>query len=427
MGLVSDEAALRAQWRYWLDVEMAWLDRSATPLFNATGNHMTYDAMSARVFCEALAHLPGGGAPGQEGLSYALRWGELLMVFVHTLAAERGGKGHVEADWLRRTLEAHADARWRLVVGHHPVFPVNGYAGPHQRTICPEDAGPFWAALRNHGVTAYLCSHILAFDVQCHGGVLQITSAGAGRVHRMPEGVEYLHCVQMALDGMGLRLQVIDDEGWVRERLDWPPPEPGPMHPLGSDDPSPWADLATSQPIVLAFSGRAAPAGTAARQTLLCGADEDGSTPLWIGLTGPAQRLAVLLQPEAGRSPHLWLGPGVEAGAPFDLHLMLHPGMGPGGLLWRPAGQERWTSLDGASAWGLERLAWPERHRIGATPAGDLPFAGGSLAVGWSRCHDGGEQLEAAHLPPPVRQSSHPPSRRPAGLADGAARGHLRR
>ena len=88
---------------------------------------------------------------------------------------------------------------------------------------------------------------------------------------------------------------------------------------------------------------------------------------------------------------------------------MLHPGMGPGGLLWRPAEVGSWTSLDGASAWGLERLAWPERHRIGETPAGDMPFAGSSLAVGWSRCHDGGGRhggraLTSAHPPmvPPV-------------------------
>jgi hypothetical protein len=34
MGLTTDEAALRAQWRYWLDQEMAWLDRAVTPLYN---------------------------------------------------------------------------------------------------------------------------------------------------------------------------------------------------------------------------------------------------------------------------------------------------------------------------------------------------------------------------------------------------------
>ncbi len=31
-GLTTSEAELKEQWRYWLEVEMAWLDRQATPL-----------------------------------------------------------------------------------------------------------------------------------------------------------------------------------------------------------------------------------------------------------------------------------------------------------------------------------------------------------------------------------------------------------
>ena len=69
---------------------------------------------------------------------------------------------------------------------------------------------------------AYLCSHILAFDVQAHRGVLQVCTAGAGTAHRMPEDIEYLHCVQAAIDAEGLRYQVIDVEGRVREELSWP-------------------------------------------------------------------------------------------------------------------------------------------------------------------------------------------------------------
>ncbi|MGY3440120.1 hypothetical protein [Bradyrhizobium sp. USDA 4473] len=65
---------------------------------------------------------------------------------------------------------------------------------------------------------------ILAFDVQVHRGVLQICTAGAGTAHRMPEGVEYLHCVQATLDQRGLRYQVLDTEGAVREQLAWPLP-----------------------------------------------------------------------------------------------------------------------------------------------------------------------------------------------------------
>ena len=46
IGLTADPEALRAQWRHWLDHEMAWLDRQATPLWHTTSNHTTYDEMS---------------------------------------------------------------------------------------------------------------------------------------------------------------------------------------------------------------------------------------------------------------------------------------------------------------------------------------------------------------------------------------------
>ena len=48
MGLTTSEDDLRGQWRYWLDHEMAWLDRAVTPLYNVPANHTTYDVMSER-------------------------------------------------------------------------------------------------------------------------------------------------------------------------------------------------------------------------------------------------------------------------------------------------------------------------------------------------------------------------------------------
>ncbi len=222
IGLTADEASLRAQWRHWFDVEMAWLDRTNIPMWHTTGNHTTYDEMSEAVFRDTLG-LPANGPAGQEGLAYWVRRGDLLMVFVHTLWTGLGGEGHVETEWLEATLKAHADARYKLVLGHHPVFPVNGYAGAYQREIGREYADRFWDILVASGVFAYCCSHILAFDVQAHRGVLQICTAGAGTAHRMPEGVEYLHGIQAALDEDGLRYQVLDTEGIARERLQWPP------------------------------------------------------------------------------------------------------------------------------------------------------------------------------------------------------------
>ena len=223
IGLIPDEAELRAQWAHFFETEMAWLSGKDIPLYHCTGNHTTYDPMSERVFADVTSHLPRNGPRQQQGLSYYVRDGDILFIFEHMLWSGLGGEGHLELEWLSQTLAENTDARWKFVVGHHPAFAVNGFAGTYQRTIGDEYVAGFWALLKQHSVLAYLCSHILAFDVQCHDGVLQITSAGAGTAHRMPEGIEYLHCAQMAVDQDGLRYQVLDEDGALREKLSWPP------------------------------------------------------------------------------------------------------------------------------------------------------------------------------------------------------------
>lgn len=392
-GLSADADALRAQWRHWLTQEMSWLDRAVTPLYHSTGNHTAYDPLSRRIFREMLDELPQNGPPGLEGLTYFVRRGDLLLAFVDTLDENRGGEGRVESVWLDQTLAAHADARYKLVIGHHPVFPVNGFSGSYQRELAPDDGAAFWATLRRHNVLAYLCSHILAFDVQVHQGVLQILSGGAGTAHRMPAGQEYLHCVQLALDEQGLRYQVLDEQGQRREYLEWPPALPPAadwtMLAMGAQ-PAPVggpasADPAQAQLLALRFSGRCTERG-GPPQTLMCAWDPGPDlAPLWIGLIGAEQRLAVSIGPQRGRSPHLWHGPPLAPGRPFDLQLLLHSGMGPGGILWRAGDSAPWSSLRAASPWGVERLTWPERWSIGQGRDGERPFLGQSLQASLHR------------------------------------------
>lgn len=403
IGLTADAQELRAQWQHWFEREMAWLDRTITPLYHTTANHTTYDPASEAVFREVMAHLPRNGPPGQEGLSYYIRRTpsgvfdtdhDLLMIFVNTLWSGLGGEGYVETEWLEEILIDHADARYKMVFGHHPVFPVNGFVGSHQREIAHEIGEHFWEILVRHGVLAYWCSHILAFDVQVHRGVLQILTAGAGTAHRMPEGVEYLHAVQAALDTNGLRYQVFDTEGVIREWLNWPLAE------LSNVE---WQTLVLgNQPA--AFQGAVVPtrAKTPIYYWQIKGESSDGAdgTPqtlfsawdtgsalasLWVGLQGQEQRLAILLAPQPGRSPHLWTGPSLPPNRPFTLQLALHTGMGPGGLLWRRDETQPWSSLHGASAWGVERLTWPATWSVGHAQRGtqDRPFRGQSLQIAW--------------------------------------------
>ncbi len=403
IGLTADADALRAQWRYWFEQEMAWLDREKIPLYHTTANHTTYDPASEAVFREVMSHLPRNGPPGQAGLSYYIRRSpagttdkrdDLLMVFVNTLPSDLGGEGYVETTWLEQVLTDHADARYKFVFGHHPVFPVNGFVGSHQREIAHEIGPTFWEILVRHGVLAYWCSHILAFDVQVYEGVLQILTAGAGTAHRMPEEIEYLHAVQAALDRDGLRYQVLDTTGKVREWLCWPLPEPQaaqwqslvngvqPARHQGFVIPTPDATPIDFWQI----SGQTSDGRDGTPQTLLSAWDEGAAlAPLWIGLHGCEQRLAILLAPQPGRSPHLWLGPPLPADQLFVLQLALHSGMGPGGLLWRWDETQPWSSLRGASAWGMERLPWAARWSVSHAQRGatDRPFRGTALTVAW--------------------------------------------
>jgi hypothetical protein len=386
IGLTPDADALRAQWRYWLDQEMAWLDRAATPIWHTTGNHTTYDAMSEVVFRQVL-RLPDNGPPGQTGLSYFIRRDDLLMVFVNTLWSGLGGEGHVETEWLRTTLRDHRDARHRLVLGHHPVFPVNGYSGTYQREIGHEYAGPFWDILAQENVLAYLCSHILAFDVQVHRGVLQICTAGAGTAHRMPEGVEYLHCVQAALDDQGLRFQVLDTDGVVRERLQWPLPDTDPSRwrelPSGEAEAPFSGCLKSGRVIELRLEGQTATTEAAPAQTIVSAFTPGMIAPVWLGLRGPRQTLTLIVGRDPGRSPSYWFGPDIPAGRGFDIQVAFYPDMGPGGVLFRHADDLRWSSFNSAASRGLERLSWPERWSIGHGQAGtgDRPFRGASLRL----------------------------------------------
>ena len=133
----------------------------------------------------------------------------------------------------------------------------------------------------------------------------------------------------------------------------------------------------------LRFTGCAAAAGDGSPQTLLSAFRPDLQMPLWIGLRGIDQRLTVIVGPEARRSPHYWYGPAVAAGSPFDIQLVIHAGMGPGGFLCRSKGETSWSSLDAASAWGAERLDWPDRWAIGHASRGsaDQPFRGSDLTA----------------------------------------------
>jgi len=405
-GLVPSREKLVGQWRYWLDKEMSWLDPSIS-FYHTTSNHNTYSEMSEQVFREIFPQIPQNGPPDQKGLSYFIRNDDLLMVLVNTSFSRLGGNTHVEYQWLDNVLTQNDDARYKLVIAHYPAYPVNGYETGW--VIVPEEREPFWEVLVRHKVLAYICSHIIAYDVQVRQGVLQILSGGAGTDagpgYCMPGQTEYYHFCQFALDRQGLHWQVVNDQGKILEKMDWPlkVPDESEWAPFSPDGEKALLELNTAQqkhnepfqkPQILffRFRGRTAENAGEQDQVLLSGWElnpMEGPPTVWIGLDG-LSRLIVRLVPEQGSGSQIWKGPKIETDQPFDFQLAIHVGMGPGGIIWRQGDQTSWSSLDTTSSRGAERLAWPQFWDTGKGPlrTGESVFKGLDLQVDFTLVAD---------------------------------------
>ncbi|MBM4076452.1 MAG: hypothetical protein FJ267_12530, partial [Planctomycetes bacterium] len=261
MGYIDDYEKLRSQWNYWYDTEMAWLKKTRIPLYQSTSNHNTYDDGSERVFREVHPTIPQNGPDHQQGLAWYIRNGNLLYVSTHQPDRTRPYRRQMkmETEWLADVLRQHADVPFKFVVGHYPVFPVNGYTQYPQWSFRPEERTPFWNVLVENRVTAYLCSHILAFDVQIHQGIPQILSGGAGTMGSgplalMPTRTESLHASQVAVDRQGIQVRTLQTNGQFKDAFVWP------FH-LASPESRQWPTIESSK--VVAEMSRISPAGKA--------------------------------------------------------------------------------------------------------------------------------------------------------------------
>ena len=397
MAMTDDPEEIRRQWRYFLDTEMVWAANRGTPVLHSTSNHNTYNKLHEDIWREFFPDLPDNGPSDQKGLSYWVRHDNMLLVFVNTSFSGFGEYGHVECSWLDEVLADQADAAIRLVIGHHPVHPANGYDRYPLWRIVPEEGRRFWDVLVRRGVAAYLCSHVIAFDVQVHQGVLQILTGGAGTEYGpgglMPATHEYHHCVQLAVDPGRIQYQVLDLEGRRREWLAWPPavpppeswqPFPGrtenfqPVSP-GSGDRPEEADL-----LFLRFSGILAE--TNQEQILLCGWEKTEGPPVLSVDLHKGGDLLVRAVPRPGGGTEQWRGSVPNRDGRFGFQLAVHTGMGPGGLVFRADETCPWSSLASPSARGLEGLEWPRSWAVGCGPSGtsDKPYRGSDLTVEWA-------------------------------------------
>ena len=345
-GPNHDEGSLRQEWTDKLSREMKPLTDLDVPVFRIPGNHDTMTPVSEDVWREVFHEIPHNGPEGQQGLTWFDRQDDLLVIGISVYAMNMGSPftmmgGRVDHDWVDQILTEHSDAKFKLVLGHSPVHPINGYNAPKWGML-PEFGEPFWAVLVKHRVTAYLCSHVIAFDFQVHEGVPQITTGGAGTSSGpggcMPAPTEYHHCVQLAFDDIGLHGQVLDTDGVARETFQWPLPASG----------------------VRQWSFESGPLLAQPARVLLTGHNADESFPrLQISLDGYEPRLNVMLYDPADVYPCSWHGPEVNIQQPFELTVAIDPAMGPGGVLAR-VGNRPFSSLMSDAPHGYKAQDWPD-------------------------------------------------------------------
>jgi hypothetical protein len=387
-GYQTSEIELRRQWSHFLGSEFLPLMGRFARIYHLPSNHTAYDVASSTIFGETLP--PGRAVVSRKGLDHAVRDERALLIFLNTANPRDNGSATLDLDWLRQTLEAHACAPLKLVFGHHPIHPVNGYRRHPLWRLEPDLGREAWSVLREKGVSAYICSHILAFDFQVHEGVAQLCSGGGGTVYGpgglMPASAEYRHFVECSIDPRAIRCAAYDENGNLRERVDWPPDparEPGivvsDLTEAASPLPSPpgWLDPNEARwGFILSLAGVTPLNGSSA--TLLCGwTAAEGPPILWIGFEGWPPRLVVKAVPVAGDGARIWSAWSLPPGRNFAIEIMIHPGAGPGGVLARRAG-DAWSSLASDCARGLGHMVWPECWSVGHGSEGklDTPFPG---------------------------------------------------
>jgi hypothetical protein len=375
-GYTADQNELARQWEHFLGLEFAPLAAAFAPVFHLPSNHTVYDPASAAFFAGRVQDpMPAGRLLLREGLNFAAEVGEAALIFLCTADARRRGQATIDLPFLSRALGAAAGARWRIVLGHHPLWPVNGYARFPLWCVAPAEARQAWAMLCAAGVSAYACSHIIAYDLQIHDGVPQICTAGAGTVYgpggAMPGAVEYPHFVVLDLEEGRMSWRVYDQLSTARDRFEWPmaPGDSVMSATLGATAveiaaPAGW-DRRPAAAFRLEWHIRAEAAGGIDRPLLYAWSEEEGPAILRLDLA--AGRLVGQLVPVAGEGARRWLGPSLAGDQPLDLEVVLHGNAGPGGFMVRASGGA-WSSMASDSARGAELMCWPRLWVAGRDP-----------------------------------------------------------
>lgn len=368
-GYVAEEPELRAQWAWFFGQEFPAIEALVPRVFHVAGNHDCYDEISRSMCEEMLTPSDGAELIARKDLNYAVKLKQALLIFLNTADHRDRGTASLDLGWLTQVLHTNTEAPLKLVFGHHPIQPVNGYVDWPLWRLNPEVGAAAWSLMRSNGVAAYMCSHIIAFDFQVKDGLPQLCSGGAGTEYgphgAMPGPIEYQHFVLLEADSERFSFQAIDQERAVREALSWPIHLAAPTERLtlvssqsvrsqalaGLNDVRRLKALSwhikadATNPLHQRFEivggmGQA----TAPTCSLAC-EFQTGSTSLRVR----NQETDTMLE---------WHGPSLHPNDGFLMDIVVFPHAGPGGVLMRLE-DGPWSSMDTLGASGLDDLTWP--------------------------------------------------------------------
>ncbi|AGS25227.1 metallophosphoesterase family protein [Rhizobium etli] len=332
---------LRAQWSGFHSGPMRRLSEKVQTLRHIASNHVWYDEQSALEYEEQNGH--------PEWLQTIAG---IQFVAINTARIDRGGDAGIDCQSLENALSRLDRGKPIIVVGHHPIWPINGYDRAPQWVVPADEGEKAWRIMQENNVRLYVCSHIIAFDVQLKRGLAQVCTGGAGTKYgahsAMPGQAEAPHLVlasglgstRMRIERIGMAPAVREVWALTREVNGWR------YSNFGQVDLC--LDLLPSDATGYGFSISRAYGG-------------EGSIEIYAHEEGPAictieysdARIVLNLTPSPGEDARQWTAKPTSNWSFAQIEIIA--GAGPGGVLLR-FDSEPQSSMKTVAARGLEEV-----------------------------------------------------------------------
>jgi hypothetical protein len=192
----SDDTVGEADAEY--DTFLASAATSATPLFNAPGNHEIFDRPElATLYAKRMGKLYG-----------SFDYGNSHFVAVDTEeAGVKGGISKKQMDWLRHDLETNKSAAHIFAFMHHPLYPKDPKEGFPDLSV--RDA--LHKLFVQNKVKNVFSGHEHIFYKSEHDGVTYWVSGGGGAPNgEAPEDGGFQHYVLFTVDGDSVTSTVLE-------------------------------------------------------------------------------------------------------------------------------------------------------------------------------------------------------------------------